>query len=65
MLSVCISFNRMVIRIPALAFTALAGDNDRREALAAGFQMHVPKPVDAEHLLRVVGQLAKQGANVR
>ncbi len=31
----------------------------------SGFQMHVPKPVDAEHLLRVVGQLAKQGANVR
>lgn len=45
-------------KIPALALTAYAKIEDRNQALTAGFQMHVPKPVDPEELLVVVGQLA-------
>ena len=36
--------------IPALALTALASDKDRDDALAAGFQMHLVKPVDISRL---------------
>jgi two-component system CheB/CheR fusion protein len=43
--------------VPAAALTALAGDDDRRRALASGFQIHVPKPVDAARLASVVGAL--------
>ncbi len=43
--------------VPAAALTALAGDEDRRRALASGFQIHVPKPVDAARLASVVGAL--------
>jgi two-component system CheB/CheR fusion protein len=44
--------------VPAAAITALAGDEDRRHALEAGFQMHVAKPVDAAKLASVVARLA-------
>ena len=44
--------------IPALALTALAGDDDRCRALSAGFQMHVAKPVDIDRLARAVQELA-------
>ncbi|HYS82640.1 MAG TPA: hypothetical protein VEM76_18165, partial [Anaeromyxobacteraceae bacterium] len=45
-------------RIPAAALSALAGVEDRQRALAAGFQMHVTKPVDIDDLLAAVAQLA-------
>ena len=45
-------------RTPAIALTGLARDNDRREALAAGYQMHIVKPIDPFALARVVDQLA-------
>lgn len=41
-------------RIPAIALTAYAGSRDRRRALLAGFQMHLPKPVEPEDLLAMV-----------
>ncbi len=44
--------------IPALAFTALAHDQDRKEALAAGFQLHLTKPVDIDRLTEAVVSLA-------
>ena len=44
--------------IPALAFTALARDEDREHALAAGYQMHIAKPVDLDHFTEVVLALA-------
>ena len=44
--------------IPAVALSAYAGLEDRRRALAAGFQRHLQKPVDAARLLAVLGQLA-------
>ncbi len=44
--------------IPALAFTALARDEDREQALASGFQMHLAKPVDIDRLTEAVLALA-------
>jgi len=43
--------------IPAVALTAYARVEDRVRALRAGFQMHVPKPVDASELVAVVANL--------
>jgi signal transduction histidine kinase len=44
-------------RVPAIALTGHAMDEDRVRALAAGFSVHVPKPVDPDELLRVVRKL--------
>jgi CheY-like chemotaxis protein len=44
--------------IPAVALTAYARVEDRVRALTAGFQMYVPKPVDANELVAVVANLA-------
>jgi CheY-like chemotaxis protein len=43
---------------PAVALTAYGRPQDRTRALAAGFTMHVPKPVDPGHLTAVVSGLA-------
>ncbi len=45
-------------KIPAAALTAYARDADRREALAAGFQIHVAKPIDSTQLGSIVAALA-------
>jgi CheY-like chemotaxis protein len=37
-------------QIPAIALTAYSRTKDRVQALAAGFQMHMPKPVNAAEL---------------
>ena len=37
--------------VPAVAFTALAGGDDRARALAAGFQLYLVKPLDPGQLL--------------
>ncbi|HVY48383.1 MAG TPA: ATP-binding protein, partial [Minicystis sp.] len=44
--------------IPAAAITAYARAEDRRRALAAGYLMHVPKPVDPGELCAVASALA-------
>jgi signal transduction histidine kinase len=43
--------------VPAIALTGHAMDEDRARALAAGFAVHIPKPVDPDELLRVVRRL--------
>jgi signal transduction histidine kinase len=43
--------------VPAIALTGHAMDEDRTRALAAGFAVHIAKPVDPEELLRVVRRL--------
>src|SRR5581483_2373640 len=48
-------------RIPAVALTAYGRVEDRVRTLAAGFSMHVPKPVDPTELLAVVSSLAGRG----
>ncbi len=44
-------------RLPAIALTAYARSDDRRNILLAGFQMHLTKPVDAAELVAVVASL--------
>jgi signal transduction histidine kinase/ActR/RegA family two-component response regulator len=44
-------------KIPAVALTAYASVEDRRQALISGFQMHVPKPIAPVHLIEVVAGL--------
>ena len=41
-------------RVGAVAVTAFARDDDRRHALEAGFDEHVPKPVDPGQLIDVL-----------
>jgi CheY-like chemotaxis protein len=45
-------------RIPAATLTAYAGIDDRRRVLSAGYQMHIPKPVEPAELTSVVASLA-------
>jgi len=47
-------------RVPAAAISAYAGVEDRRKALLAGFHYHIPKPVDAAHLLAVIAAMARK-----
>jgi signal transduction histidine kinase/ActR/RegA family two-component response regulator len=44
--------------IPAAALTAYARDADRRQALAAGYQMHIAKPIGASQLITMIARLA-------
>ena len=44
--------------VAAVALTAYARLEDRTEAIRAGFQNHLPKPVDPAELLAVVHSLA-------
>jgi PAS domain S-box-containing protein len=46
--------------IPAIALTAYARMQDRLQILSAGFQMHVPKPIEPIELATVVASLAKR-----
>jgi len=48
-------------RIPAAALTAYARVEDRRRALLAGYQAHVPKPVAPAALVAVIARLAGEG----
>ncbi|AUT00616.1 hybrid sensor histidine kinase/response regulator [Nostoc sp. CENA543] len=43
--------------IPAIALTAFARQYDQEQALAAGFQIHLPKPIHAEELITAVTRL--------
>jgi PAS domain S-box-containing protein len=47
-------------QIPAIALTAYAGDINYQQAMAAGFQQHLAKPVDPEELVRTIADLMKQ-----
>lgn len=47
-------------RIPAAALTAHAGVADRMRALSAGFDIHVPKPVEPAELVAVIASLASR-----
>jgi len=41
-------------RLAAAAITAYAGDHDRKRALAAGFDRHVPKPIHPAAIVETV-----------
>jgi CheY-like chemotaxis protein len=44
-------------KLPAIAVTAYANPEDRVRALVAGYQNHVPKPVDANVLAASIAKL--------
>lgn len=41
-------------QIPAIALTAYAGESDRQQALAAGFQHHLSKPIEPDLLMQTI-----------
>ncbi len=43
--------------IPAIALTAYATDFDEQKVIAAGFQLHIPKPVEPEYLVNALAKL--------
>lgn len=45
-------------QVPAIALTAYARVEDRLRVLAAGFQMHVPKPIEPAELVAVISSVA-------
>jgi CheY-like chemotaxis protein len=45
---------------PIVALTAYTSAQDRRRALDAGYDYHLPKPVDSEELIRVLDRLARE-----
>jgi signal transduction histidine kinase/integral membrane sensor domain MASE1/ActR/RegA family two-component response regulator len=45
-------------RIPAVALTAFASEKDRQQALAAGFQIHLSKPIEPRSLIEAIRNLA-------
>jgi len=44
--------------IPAISLTAHAREEDRARALAAGFQDHLPKPIEVSRLAGAIRRLA-------
>lgn len=47
-------------KIPAIALTAYAGEFDQQQAIAAGFQMHLAKPIEPEKLISAIVALCKK-----
>jgi CheY-like chemotaxis protein len=48
--------------VPAVALTAYGRTQDRVQSLAAGFTMHVPKPVDPGELTTIVASVCRISA---
>ena len=49
--------------IPAIALTAMARPEDSEQALSAGFQLHMAKPVDIEELVEAIATLTRKTVN--
>ncbi|MGV0103846.1 ATP-binding protein [Nostoc sp. DSM 114160] len=47
-------------KIPAIALTAFAGEINYQKAIEAGFQGHIPKPIDPTNLVETITDLVKQ-----
>jgi len=47
-------------QIPAIALTAYAGEINQQQALAAGFQRHLAKPIDPDLLIQAVAKLMRE-----
>jgi hypothetical protein len=52
--------SREAQEILAIAVTAHANSEDRARALAAGFQIHIRKPVDPSELVEAISQLVEE-----
>ena len=46
-----------VRQVPAIALTAYAGELDRQQAIQAGFQKHLSKPIEPNELINVISAL--------
>jgi CheY-like chemotaxis protein len=44
-------------QIPAIALTAYAGEYNQQKAIAAGFNHHLSKPIEPEHLIQTISKL--------
>lgn len=49
--------NSQARQMPAIALTAYAGDFDREQAMQAGFQRHLAKPIEPNELVKIIGLL--------
>jgi CheY-like chemotaxis protein len=52
-------------KIPAIALTAMARAEDSDRAIEAGFQMHLPKPVELNDLIIAIGAVTGNGTSAR
>ena len=59
------ALNASISSVPAAALTAFAREEDRQQALDAGFQLHLSKPIDAASLIAAVATLARWNAPQR
>lgn len=50
-------------KMPAIALTAYAREEERKQALEAGFQMHLSKPVDITKLIAAIANLTGRLGN--
>lgn len=46
-------------QIPAIALTAYAGEANQQQAIAAGYQLHLAKPLEADELISAIRLLCK------
>ncbi|MEH2086024.1 ATP-binding protein [Nostoc sp.] len=51
-------------RIPAIALTAYAGEINQQQALEAGFQKHLSKPVEPDELVKAIATLIGRSGHV-
>jgi CheY-like chemotaxis protein len=49
---------------PAIALTAYASNEDRNRSLAAGFQVHISKPLEPDVLVAAVANLVGRGSQL-
>jgi CheY-like chemotaxis protein len=47
-------------QVPAIALTAYAGEMNQQQAIAAGFQKHISKPVEPNTLVQAIASLVNQ-----
>jgi CheY-like chemotaxis protein len=53
--------NKGRAKTPAIALTGFAGADDKSQAIAAGYQLHVSKPVDLGSLTAEIALLTQNG----
>ena len=46
-------------KIPAIALSAYAGEINQQQAIVAGFQQHISKPVEPEELVKAIMELSR------
>lgn len=48
--------------LPAIALTAYAGELDQKQALAAGFERHLAKPLEIDELIKAIAALVRRSS---